>query len=198
MTLHDFGFLGNEPNPHGTRANYRSGCHCLPCRVANASYEAARARSARLGTVHTVDASASRAHLLTLQRKGVGYRHAARLAGIGARTAKQIRTGDRQRITPEVEAAILGARASLAHGSHVNGYEARRKLRTLLSEGFTVDTLASVLHLRRETIERDTTVIPDEQQGIYVPRKRVSTVLRVRAFFGRVMAEGPDSTQAEN
>lgn len=198
MTLHDHGFLGPiGPEAHGSRASYRAGCRCTPCRAANACYEAQRARAEAVRVL--VQADAARAHLLTLQMKGVGYRHAARLAGVSTFTTKAIRRGRQTRITAEVERAILGVtRPTLAHGVHVNGYDARRKLRTLLQEGFTVEQLAAVLHLRPETIERDTTVIPDEQQGVYVPRKRVSTVLRVRAFFARIMAEGPESSGVEN
>jgi hypothetical protein len=43
--FHDFGFLGQGHHPHGTRANYKTGCRCLACRAANAAYIASlRAR----------------------------------------------------------------------------------------------------------------------------------------------------------
>ena len=35
--------------PHGTRAGYRAGCHCLPCRAANAAYARGWYRSTQQG-----------------------------------------------------------------------------------------------------------------------------------------------------
>ena len=45
MTLHDLGYLGQGHHAHGTRANYLAGCHCTPCRSANAAYLAAYRRA---------------------------------------------------------------------------------------------------------------------------------------------------------
>lgn len=175
MTIHDLGFLG--PEAHGSAPSFRAGCRCVPCRSV------------------VVDASAARAHLLTLQGKGVGYRHAARLSGISRRIVNEIRSGRRQRIAISTEQAITGiTRPTLARGARVNAYEARKKLRTLLAEGFTLEDLARVLHLHGKTIKRDTLVVPLHEQGKREPKMRVSSVIRVRTFFARVMAEGPDSS----
>lgn len=37
------------PDDHGTRRQYRQGCHCTPCRAANAAYEAKRRHAHRCG-----------------------------------------------------------------------------------------------------------------------------------------------------
>jgi hypothetical protein len=202
LTLHDFGFLGPIPQQHGTKASYSAGCHCLPCRAAASSYELRRRRARAAGIPAWVDASAARTHLLALQAKGVGYMRAARLAGISGRTVVAVRSGKQGRITVETERAILGiTKPSLAPGTHVNGYDARRKLRTLLAEGFTVEGLARVLRLHPDTVAGNSQVIPEDEYGRQrlpqEPRMRVSTVLRVRAFFARVTAEQHDSSRPE-
>lgn len=149
--LHDFGFLGQGHYAHGTRQNYRAGCRCVPCRSANACYEAQRARAKAKGDMCTalVDAAPARAKLLELASAHVGYRQAAKLAGVGHRTVGRILSGDVVLITRRVESAILGVtKPSLAYGVRINGYKTRHYIESLLREGYDEAGLARRLGLR--------------------------------------------------
>jgi hypothetical protein len=110
QSLHDFGALGQGIYSHGTRANYQAGCHCLPCRSAEAGYQASRAQAKAKGLTGWVDATAARDHLLYLAQHQVGLEHAAMLSGVSVRTLQAIRNG-RPRICKAIERKILLTRA---------------------------------------------------------------------------------------
>ena len=64
---------------HGTRRQYRQGCHCLPCRAANARYEQERARDKakgipRLGTLISAKEARKRIQQLTVEHVPVASR----------------------------------------------------------------------------------------------------------------------------
>lgn len=149
-SLHDFGF----PRPqgiyaHGTRQNYRTGCRCTPCRSANACYEALRVQARAHGQPVWAAPDMARRKLRMLQGIGVGYRQAARLAGVSVRTVLRIRRGQAQRIHADIERAIVGIEhPSLARGVYVNGYETRHYVESLVREDFKKTWLAAKLGLR--------------------------------------------------
>jgi transcriptional regulator with XRE-family HTH domain len=84
----------------------------------------------------------ARAHLVELQAAGVGYRQAAKLAGVSVQTVRHIRSGKPRNVKPETLAAILGVKAKLAPGALVNAYATRRLIRALKLEGFTEAAIA--------------------------------------------------------
>jgi hypothetical protein len=120
-----------------------------------------------------VDASAARAHLQALQAKGIGIGQAARLAGVGYRTVRRVRSGALLRIRAETSAAILAIRPALARGQRVNSYATRRLVRALELEGFTQTEIAQRLGLRGRRLRL--------HNGI-----TVRNALRVRALWQRV------------
>jgi len=70
--------------PHGVRARYQLGCHCLPCRLANAEYEVLYDRLARRQTRPgraLVDGKAARAWLRTMLTEGFTQAMIARELG---------------------------------------------------------------------------------------------------------------------
>ena len=134
---------------HGTRTDYRHGCRCTPCRAANAGYEAQRARAKADGYNGWVRPDAARAKLEMFAGIGIGHRRAAHLAGVSFRTVQRIRTGRGRRIRADVERAILGIdKPSIARGVHVNGYETRHYVESLVREDFKKAWLAAKLGLR--------------------------------------------------
>lgn len=70
---------------HGTRRTYRLGCHCCPCRAANAAYEAQRVRD-RLHGRQTLGQRVSpvlaRKRVKQLQVEQVSAREIARRLGL--------------------------------------------------------------------------------------------------------------------
>lgn len=97
--------------------------------------------------------SQAQAHLLELQKAGVGYRQAAKLAGVSAQTVQRIRSGQAVKVKTETIAAVLGVRAKLAPGAHINAYATRRLLKALRAEGFTEAQIARKVGLRRGRLE---------------------------------------------
>jgi hypothetical protein len=95
----------------------------------------------------------ARAHLVELQAAGVGYRQAAKLAGVSVQTVRHIRAGKPRAVKPDTLAAILGVRPKLAPGALVNAYATRRLIRALKKEGFTEASIARRVGLRRGRIE---------------------------------------------
>lgn len=181
-SLHDFGALGQASHAHGTRANYLTGCRCVPCRSANACYEAQRASARAQGRADLlVDAAAARRQLCALAAAGIGHRRAAHLAGVATKTVKAIRRGTASRIRASVEQAILGVqRPSLARGVKVNGYRTRYLLACLQAEGYSLRALARRLGLR----------------GSHLPahagRVTVQTHLQTEALYRDLTAEEPE------
>jgi hypothetical protein len=57
-----------------------------------------------------VTISQARAHLVELQAAGVGYRQAAKLAGVSVQTVRHIRAGKPRAVKPDTLAAILGVK----------------------------------------------------------------------------------------
>lgn len=183
MTLHDFGFLGQGHYAHGTRANYRTGCRCVPCRSANACYETARARAKGRGSgieAQTVDAGPARRRLEELKALSVGIRQAAKLAGLSVRTVQRIRTGASANIRPAVARAILGIQEPYkAGGVRVNGYTTRHYIESLLREDYVEADIARRLGFRGPTLRLG-------------PNVTVRTARRVYRLWRRLTGEDID------
>jgi hypothetical protein len=97
--------------------------------------------------------NAARAHLVELQSAGVGYRQAAKLAGVSIQTVQDIRSGRVRKFKTETIEAVLGVRVKLAPGALVNAYATRRLIRALKLEGFSEAEIARRVGLRRGRIE---------------------------------------------
>lgn len=170
-----FSLPGDE---HGTRATYRQGCRCLPCRVAASDYLQSYRREIAMGRPPMIPAEAARAHLEALTAAGVGTYRIAQLANLARSTVLRILSQRVTTIHRDTEAAILRVKPSLAPHACVSGYDTRQKLKTLIAEGFETLDLAKVLGLHpRWFVRHDTKQV------------RVRTALRMRALFRRVTSE---------
>lgn len=106
---------------HGTRQCYRLGpvrgwptkCRCAKCRKANTDFARAYLQRIRGEPVDLapvfVDATKVRAHLVRLERRGVGSRVIAEAAGVSRQTVRHLRDGRRRRCRSDVAVRILGA-----------------------------------------------------------------------------------------
>lgn len=139
---------------HGTYVKYKlDGCRCYPCGFAESQYNANRERAIAYGTWKPyIDAEPVRAHLRTLSEFGIGWRRAARLAGVPTGVVSKLIYGDRRRnmapsrrIRAQNAAALcavqpvlenLGAAVSVdATGTH-------RRLHALVAAGWPQGRLA--------------------------------------------------------
>lgn len=172
---------------HGDRRTYRRGCRCLLCRAANAAYEAARAAGKVGHAPDLVSADKAREHLRCLRAKGVGYRQAARLAGLSPQLVAHVRAGRVDRIRADTALRILAVKPALARGQVVPAWRTWLLLDSLLREGYTRAALGFRLgcrggHLRiAGKLKRPATAGPD----VSPPRRnvRVKTALKVRRLW---------------
>ena len=132
----------------GTRAKYRSGCKCVPCRAANSRYnsERERLRNEEGDTRDIVSAHAARQHILQLGKKGVGYKQVAAAAGVATSIVFAIRRGKRERIRQNTERSILAVDTSVrGDAALVPAGPTWKILNELLENGFTKTQLGAWL-----------------------------------------------------
>jgi transcriptional regulator with XRE-family HTH domain len=141
---------------HGTRSCYVAGCRRPECVRANAAYGSTRNRLAAYGRWQPrplVDAAPAVAHLRWLSTCGVGWRTAARLAGVRAETVCRLLypRGERppgKRTHPDTAAAILAVQPDLwrlPDTARVDPTGTRRRLQALVALGWSQRRLAGLL-----------------------------------------------------
>ena len=143
------------PRLPGTYAAYKiDGCRCYPCSAAQSAYWDTQQRAIAAGTWRPfVDAREVREHLAVLSANGIGWRHAARLAGLSTSTVSKLLHGTRDRapstkVRTSTAEALLALRPSIgvaADHAVVDGTGFRRRLQALIARGFTRTYLAARL-----------------------------------------------------
>lgn len=143
--------------PHGTHACYvhgptgvgnGAGCRCDPCRTANRTYEAERARRTE---PPYVDATEVREHLAWLSAHGVGWKQAGTASGIPTSTIWKLvygkpGRGPSKRCRPATRDAILTVRPDHgADGSRVPAAPTWGHIATLLERGWTKKAIAHAI-----------------------------------------------------
>jgi hypothetical protein len=130
-----------------------AGCKCLLCRAANARYECARAEQRRAGLWNgIVSARRVRRYLRKLSRAGIGYKQAAKNAGVAKTTLAEVLRGTRRQLRALTEKRVLefGARA-VADGGLTDAAATWRRIGWLLDEGFTKREIARRLGSKAKT-----------------------------------------------
>jgi hypothetical protein len=132
---------------HGDRLRYMAGCRCDKCRAANSAYESMRQRARKAGDWNgIVPASAARAHMLKLSRRGVGRRAVAAATDISDTVLSDIRSGRKKQIRARTERLILGVTpACVSDRAIVNGARTRQRVANLIEEGYEESFLANRL-----------------------------------------------------
>jgi hypothetical protein len=169
---------------HGELASYRRGCRCVPCKAASARY---RAELRRKGAAcvypdpsEQLPAARAELRLAELRARGVGYRQAARLAGLSDRFVLEVRAGKVATVRADTMSRILAIPFALAHGQHVMGWRTARLLDSLEREGYTKTRIAHALGRRSRSLQ--------------IGRRRctVKNALRVRTLWNRVNEDAHD------
>jgi len=132
---------------HGVRARYACGCRCDLCRAANTKYEKERARARRRGDWNgLVPADAARAHLLELERQGVGTRSVREACDVSRTVLQEVKMGRKKRIRARTSSKILEVTLdALADAALVPAGPTWKLLNQLMKEGFTKTRLAKEL-----------------------------------------------------
>lgn len=94
---------------HGTRSRYQSGCDCLPCRAANASYK----NSWEAGQERMVDAADVAAHITDLQTSGWTVPDIAEECGCSRQTLYNIVNGDVDTVRQSTADGVMSVRPFL-------------------------------------------------------------------------------------
>jgi hypothetical protein len=122
-------------------------CRCRTCTTAANDYRRRRDRLVAYGRWNALtDADPVRDHLATLRSAGLGVRHVARIAGLGAATTGRLvwagtTRSPVRRVKPATAAAILAIRpdpARLADGAHVDATGTRRRAQALAAVGWSL------------------------------------------------------------
>lgn len=177
---------------HGTRAKYvNEKCRCFPCRLANAEYSVLMAEKRRAGDQEPTwadDATLARvrAHVRSLQRRRLGLRRIAEIAGLSGERLKQIVAGrGAARVRMETAEAILGVSptATPAGGAHVPAAETWRLLEELLAAGARKGEIARALGYEGRRLsdigrERVTQRLAERVREVHDENLRVSPALR--------------------
>lgn len=150
---------------HGQRTTYvLDKCRCEPCTEAARVYEVQRRRDRLYGIdAGLVDAQPVRDHLAVLSNAGIGYRHAADLAGVsrtavqtilyhhssrpGAGPAKRVKAATAQRIL-----SVQPSLTTLAGGATTDSRGAARRLQALVARGWSQRRLTTETGVSMSTI----------------------------------------------
>lgn len=180
---------------HGTRAcAVLDRCRCLPCARANAAAERHRKHQIAYGRWNPyVDAQPTREHVETLRAAGMGLKQVAKVSGVshGALSKLMYRERGRapsKRIRWETAVRLQTVTAdlsTLADRNFVDGTGTRRRLRALVTIGWSQSRLAARLGTNPSNFWK---LMAGEQ------RLRVETVRAVRALYDELWATPPSAT----
>jgi hypothetical protein len=163
--------IGGQPCPYGAHLRKDStGDVCNRCR-------------GRVAPIGVVPADAVRAHLVELQRQGIGYRAIVDATDVPRQTIIKLARGVRKFVRAESAAKILAVDVTAA-ADHaiIDAAETHRLLRELIREGYTRTRLAAHLGSLSKT--------PALQ--FKASRVLAKTEQRVRKLHAALLAEAPD------
>jgi hypothetical protein len=154
---------------------YQAGCHCAPCRSANASYSGRRRADWTAPTL--VDAAPARAHLERLKVAGIGITHAEHLSRVSATLLRTVRSGRELQIRPGTMTRILAIPLKPPMNAIVSAVVTWRYVRLLRKEGFSDADIARAIGLRRPTLE------------LHPKRVRLKTHIRILRLYRERVSE---------
>jgi hypothetical protein len=136
---------------HGTYACYvLDECRCLPCALANSTYEQRRLRQIAYGRAdRLVDAGPVRAHVRALMAEGMGLKRVQKVSGVSQGALWKLIYGKRQadgtqrparrvtRVNANKLLAVHADMSTLAGGAFISPIGTRRRLRALVAIGWS-------------------------------------------------------------
>lgn len=146
--------LGAE-REHGERLRYMAGCRCFKCRRSNSDYERERQKARAAGDWNgVVPAGKARAHLIALQKAGVGRRAIAAASDVAESVIVEIREGRKAQIRGRTERRLLAVTpACRADRAYVPAGRTWRYINLLLEEGFSKARIAQELGCKTRALQ---------------------------------------------
>lgn len=146
---------------HGERTTYVvHKCRCDHCRAASTDAMRTLRRAHLYGRHWLVDAEPTRQHLRWLSAQGMGWKTAARSAGVATSTVYSILYGKhlddpdhpehrppRKQVSRAVADRILAVQPVLADGAVVDATGTRRRIQALVARGWSLSKLAYRLNI---------------------------------------------------
>lgn len=189
-----------QSGQHGTRAGYRDGCRCEPCRQADREYARRRYRLKAYGRWQPfTDATPVREHVRQLMACGIGAARVAALAQVprssvghllygdparGEAPSRRIRTATAKRLL-----AVRFSEAYLAPGTAIEAAGTRRRLQALMATGWSGRSLAKQLAMEPGHLHR---ILGGR------PAVTAATARRVRELYDRMWDQPPpEATRGE-
>jgi len=170
------------------------GCRCWPCTKATAAYNATRTRAQAYGTwTPFVSTAPAVAHLRALSAAGMGWKRAARAAGVPESSVYPLLYGrpDRDGGAPRTKArkvlvdAILAVPMpsidDLGAAVVVDGTGTRRRLEALIALGWSVNRLAADHGLDRQALDSALAWVPIHAATARAVRDMFETIGDTRA-----------------
>jgi hypothetical protein len=140
--------------PHGTRSRYNAGCRCDECKRSNRNYEHERIKRKIFHGPARVSADRARAHILNLQRAGLGRHTISSAAGVHDRRISEIGAGERLHIKAETERRILCVTIKdRAAGAYIPAGPTFALIEQLVHDGYTKTQLATWLGYKRPALQ---------------------------------------------
>lgn len=140
---------------HGDRVTYvKDRCRCEDCTTAAREYEQRRTRDRLYGiSAGLVDAQSVREHLAVLSAAGIGYKRAARLAGVSVTVVQAVlyhhpdrpEAGPAKRVKAATAEKLLAVQPKLeliGDGTPVPSRGAARRIQALVARGWSQAKLA--------------------------------------------------------
>lgn len=140
--------MTGEP-PHGDRRRFLHGCHCDPCRRANATYcKTWRLRSASDPASTGVPVTVVAEHVARLLRT-MSAEAIAAAAGVSRATVRRVAT--QRKVRPSTATALLTVHPATSTGRHqVSALGSRRRVEALMALGWTPAEVGRAVGLTRQ------------------------------------------------
>ncbi len=139
---------------HGTRNAYTlDGCRCPACGLARSLYQEHLHHRRMNGQSDYVDAAPARTRLAELRAAGIGTRRIAAVTGVSRSALSDLASGTYPHVHRSTAQRIMQAALTPAEHALVPAHGAARRLRALITVGWSVSRVAAAAGVDRQALD---------------------------------------------